>query len=611
MRIGEDMVIDGRYRIVRKLGSGGMADVWLADDAQLNRKVALKVLHDRFAQDEQFVERFRREAEAAAGLQHPNVVGIFDRGEVDGTYYIAMQYVQGTSLKEPIESGLIIPQALAIIRQILSAARFAHDHGIVHRDLKPQNVLVDTEDRVLVADFGIARAGHSEITQTGSVMGTAQYLSPEQAQGLEVGPASDLYSIGVLLYETLTGRVPFEAESAVAVALKQVSEPPPPPTRLNPQISPALESVVMKALVKDPAKRFATAAEFLRALDEAEANPGVPIGEEGTSTPVPVVDEAPDSARRRTVLAVLVGLGIALGVVIVLFLAVFSGGDKVAVPDIVKPGLNVDEARAILSAAGLESSEQGQPSAADAGQVLESNPPAGAEVDGGSTVLIIFSEGPGEGTVPDVVGLLNATARNRVEAAGFEVKMTSEFSDEVDEGRVIRTSPPAGTETNRGELVTLVVSKGADLVEVPDVLGRSQGSAEAELDQAGFFADVDTGSSTATEGTVFEQQPSAGSTAQRGSSVTIVVSEGPGTVTVPDVLGKDRDEAAGQLNGLGLDVEIDEITTDDPKNDDRVIDQFPRAGTQANPGQTVTIRVGVYEEPEPEPPTTTTTTPSP
>ena len=602
------MVIDGRYRIVRKLGSGGMADVWLADDAQLNRKVALKVLHDRFAQDEQFVERFRREAEAAAGLQHPNVVGIFDRGEVDGTYYIAMQYVQGTSLKEPIESGLIIPQAVAIIRQILSAARFAHDHGIVHRDLKPQNVLVDTEDRVLVADFGIARAGHSEITQTGSVMGTAQYLSPEQAQGLEVGPASDLYSIGVLLYEALTGRVPFEAESAVAVALKQVSEPPTPPTHFNPKISPALESVVMKALVKDPAARFASAAEFLSALDEAEVHPGVPIGQE--APPVAAVTTAVlDEGWSRRRWAMLAAAGVALGVIIaaLLLTGVFSG-DKVTVPDVVKPGLNVEEARAILSAAGLEASEQGQPSDADAGQVLESNPPAGAEVDDGSTVLIIFSEGPGEGTVPDVIGLLTATARERIEAAGFDSKVTSEFSDEVEAGRVIRMSPPAGTETDRGELVTLVVSKGADVVEVPDVLGQSQGSAEAELDQAGFFADVDTGSSTATEGTVFEQQPSAGSSAQRGSSVTIVVSEGPGTVTVPDVLGKDRDEAAGQLNGLGLDVEIDEVSTDDPKEDGEVIDQFPRAGTQANPGQTVTIRVGIYEEPDPEPPTTTTTT---
>ena len=232
MRLAENMLVDDRYRILRRLGWGGMADVWLAEDTQLGRKVALKVLHDRFAQDQQFVERFRREASSAAGLQHPNVVANFDRGQVDDTYYIAMQYVEGATLKELIQRGLTVPQALAIVRQVLEAARFAHAHGIVHRDLKPHNVLVDDEGRATVADFGIARAGHSEITQTGSVMGTAQYLSPEQAQGLEVGRPSDLYSIGVMLYETLAGQVPFEADTAVAVALKQISEQPSPATSM-------------------------------------------------------------------------------------------------------------------------------------------------------------------------------------------------------------------------------------------------------------------------------------------------------------------------------------------------------------------------------------------
>src|SRR4051794_38562899 len=234
MRLSEGMIVDGRYRVLSRLGSGGMAEVWLAEDAQLGRRVALKVLHDRFAQDQQFVERFRREASSAAGLQHPNVVGIFDRGEVDGTYYIAMQYVEGASLKQLIDSGMTIQQAVAIVRQVLEAAQFAHEHGIIHRDLKPLNVIVNDRGRATVTDFGIARAGHSEITQTGSVMGTAQYLSPEQAQGLEVGPASDIYSIGVMLYEALTGRVPFQADTAVAVALKQISEPPRAPRAPHP-----------------------------------------------------------------------------------------------------------------------------------------------------------------------------------------------------------------------------------------------------------------------------------------------------------------------------------------------------------------------------------------
>jgi serine/threonine protein kinase len=265
--------IGDRYTLVGRLGGGGMADVWLADDNMLGRRVALKFLHERFAQDASFVERFRREAHAAAGLQHPNVVGVYDRGETDGRYWIAMEYVEGASLKDLIARGLTVGESVEIVRQVLAGTKFAHERGIIHRDLKPQNVLVDREGRARVADFGIARAGASEITQTGSVLGTAQYLSPEQAQGHETDARSDLYSIGVLLYECLTGRVPFEADSPVAVALKQISEPPRRPSELNPQIPPALDAVVLQALAKDPANRFQNADQFIAALDAAEVDP--------------------------------------------------------------------------------------------------------------------------------------------------------------------------------------------------------------------------------------------------------------------------------------------------------------------------------------------------
>jgi eukaryotic-like serine/threonine-protein kinase len=271
-QITEGTLIDERYRVVNRIGSGGMADVYCAEDTQLGRQVALKLLYRRFAEDDEFVERFRREASAAAGLQHPNVVQVYDRGAWDGTYYIAMEFLDGRSLKQLVrDSGPLEPaHAIAITVQVLKAARFAHKRGVIHRDIKPHNVIVDGEGRAKVTDFGIARAGASEMTETGSIIGTAQYLSPEQAQGHPVDARSDLYSIGVLLYELLTARVPFEADSAVTIALKHVQQEPPLPSRLNPAVTPALEDVVMRALAKDPARRFQDADAFIAALEAVD-----------------------------------------------------------------------------------------------------------------------------------------------------------------------------------------------------------------------------------------------------------------------------------------------------------------------------------------------------
>src|SRR5918998_1095649 len=254
----------GRYRIVRKLGSGGMANVYLAEDEELGRRVAIKILNDRHANDESFVERFRREAKHAAGLSHPNIVSIYDRGEAEGTYYIAMEFLDGKSLKELIVSRGPAPVNVAIdyARKILDALRFSHRNGIVHRDIKPHNVIVDAEGRVKVTDFGIARAGTSQMTEVGSIIGTAQYLSPEQAKGAPVDQTSDLYSVGIVLYELLTGKVPFSGDSPVEIAMKHISAIPEPPSTLRPEVPDDLDKVVLRALGKTPPERYPSAEEM-------------------------------------------------------------------------------------------------------------------------------------------------------------------------------------------------------------------------------------------------------------------------------------------------------------------------------------------------------------
>jgi eukaryotic-like serine/threonine-protein kinase len=601
----ENTMVDGRYLALRRIGSGGMAEVWCAHDTQLDRTVALKILHERFAQDREFLERFRREASAAAGLQHPNVVNVFDRGEFNGTHYIAMEYVEGASLKDLIARGMSIGEAIEVVRQVLGAARFAHAHGIIHRDLKPQNVLINGEGRATVTDFGIARAGASEITQTGSVMGTAQYLSPEQAQGLEVTAASDLYSIGVILYEALTGRVPFEGDSAVAVALKQVSEAPTPPSRLNPKVPNALDAVVLKALAKDPANRFATAEEFIAALDAAEADPTTsPVGDTAAFAPVPppTAPEAPPSAgpapeggRRGWRWAILIVLLAALGALAAWAL---TRPGQVVVPSVI--GEQEQTATETLEEAGLAVEvtevERDEPP----GTVLEQDPRAGEEVDEGSTVTLSVSTGLGTARVPDVRGLSERRAVRTLEERDLLVETRDQFSSRVEAGLAIGTKPPAGEKVDRGSTVTLLVSKGSNVVEVPTVVGDQQQIAENEIERAGLIANVETQNSDEPEGIVIAQDPAAGSSVSPGSEVTIVVSTGAGSVIVPDVEGLSEDAAIDTLASRGLDASVREEPVNDPADDGRVLDQAPEAGARLREGDEVTIVVGVLEEESPD-----------
>ena len=370
------------------------------------------MLHRRFAQDQEFVERFRREASAAAGLQHPNVVGVFDRGEHDGTYYIAMEHLPGRTLKEIVTAEAPLPQEQVVDLgiQILQAAGFAHRHGVIHRDFKPHNVIVDEHGGAKVTDFGIARAGASEMTETGSIMGTAQYLSPEQAQGHAVTAASDLYSIGVMLYEMLAGRLPFEGDSAVSIALKHLSEPPAPISQLRPDVNPAVESVVMAALAKDPAHRWQTADDFAEALQAAGAQLGQaqPAPQDTAAfapVPAPVVPPPPprrpsDERRRRWPLFTIGVLTLLLAAFLAyLAIAGLTSTETKEVPRVV--GKQLLQARQILERDGFEVEESRVRSEAPFDQVVDQDPNPRVEADEGSTVTLEVSGGPGDGARAD------------------------------------------------------------------------------------------------------------------------------------------------------------------------------------------------------------------
>ncbi len=600
MRLLPDEVIDGRYRLVERIGSGGMADVWRARDTDLDRDVAIKVLHENFARDKEFVERFRREASAAAGLQHQNVVSVYDRGNWEDTYYIAMELIEGSALRDLINRGLDVGESIEVTRQVLAAAGFAHSRGIVHRDLKPMNVLIDREGRIRVTDFGIARAGNSEITQTGSVMGTAQYISPEQAQGLDVGPTSDIYSIGIILFEMLTGRVPFNGENAVAIAMKQVTEEPPLPSSLNPAVGPALDAVVMRALAKDPAQRFQSAAEMTAALDSAEADP-----EHGGHTQAFAAMVAADqgrSRRKRWLIAAVIALLIAAGVA-AYFL---TRPDMVEVPDVT--GKSEAEATLAIQDAGLEVGDVNRvENDADSGTVLETDPSAGDEAEKGSEVDLSVSLGPGTVEVPRVEGLQLGRAKQVLRNAGFDATVDKQPSAQVPKGVVISSNPSQGTSVAPGSTIRLVASTGSPTVAVPDVLGLDRSVAASRLRNAGFVVNQDSQDSDEPEDQVLSQDPAAGAEAREGSVVNIVYSSGVGTITLADLIGQKLTSAQSRLEGEGLNVDVIERDVTDSSEDGVVLDQAPSPGSRLSPGDTVTLTVGSFTEPPAE--TTTTSTP--
>jgi serine/threonine-protein kinase len=644
--IEPETIIDGRYRVISRVGSGGMADVYLAQDQLLGREVAVKVLHQHFAEDQEFVERFRREASSAAGLSHPNIVGIFDRGEWNGTYYIAMEYVAGRSLKSIVrENGPLEPAAaIDIVIQILRAAQFAHKRGVIHRDLKPHNVILDEEGRVRVTDFGIARAGASDMTLTGSIMGTAQYLSPEQAQGYSVSEASDIYSVGVILYELLTGVVPFEGDSAVAIAFKQVSAEPRPPSELNPALPPSLDAIVLRALAKDPAQRFENAGELIAALERARhdlpAFSGAAVGARGNGPSGQAPGRAgpgagalllarhdhggdgygpapEDDRRRRGLLWALAAL-LAAGLVALALVLLLPASSKVRVPNVV--GHTEQSASTALRRAGLNAVPSlAASSSVPTGLVISETPPAGSLVKKGSRVSILVSGGPASEPLVNVEGLGASQAVAKLRKAGFKPTTKTQPSTTVAAGKVIGTNPPAGTELQLGSLVTVLVSSGPEAVHVPDVVGQSLPAAEATLTNAGLAVGTVTKkvSSTQAPGTVLSQSPSTGASAHVGDKVNLTVAQASNEAAVPNVVGKSEALAAAALGEAGFKPKTAPAPTTEPAQVGVVLKQSPAAGARARKGSSVTLSVGVLSTPTTPttpttpPATTTTTTPPP
>jgi len=551
----EGRLIAGRYRVERRLGSGGMAEVFLARDTTLGRLVAVKVLHERFADDEQFLARFHREARAAAALNHPNVVAIHDRGGSAGSSYIVMEYVPGETVKELVQrAGRLSPAAARVIElDLLAALQAAHDRGIVHRDVTAQNVLLTEDGRVKVTDFGIARFGSSTLTSTGVVMGTSRYLSPEQARGEPTDERSDLYSAGVVLFEMLTGRLPFEGDNDLAIALRHANEPAPSPTALAPDLPPALDAFVGRALRKDPAQRFQTAREFaaaLTALDlvaggdaagrraELAATAATRVvaasavtgaaGAQGSSAATIV---APAGARaatgvrrpRRRLWAVLAVL-IALAAVLAGVLAYRAYVDRaVAVPSVI--GMEEGRAESELRREGLSVRSTGGYSDVYApGAVMAQRPAAGASVKKGLRVHLVVSRGLLHPAVVSVLGETSSGAAAALRAQSFVPGRLSQHSTSVPPGQVVRQSPAAGTPLLRGGTVRFWVSSGPPMVPVPDVVGASERSATDTLRAAGFLVTVDSTDGRGNfPGTVVKQEPSAGSLALQGGQVTIWV----------------------------------------------------------------------------------------
>ena len=632
--------INGRYKIIGNIGSGGMANVFLAHDLILDREVAIKVLRFDFQNDQSAIRRFQREALAATELVHPNIVTVYDVGEEDGMQFLVMEYVKGMDLKRYIQTHYPVPylQIVDIIQQILSAVALAHQHRIIHRDLKPQNVLINEDGVVKITDFGIAIAlSETSITQTNSMLGSVHYLSPEQARGSMATNQSDIYAIGIILYEILTGKVPFDGESAVTIALKHFQDEIPSIRIYDKNVPQSLENVVLKATAKEPADRYKTADEMRADLDtvlspdrlnEPRWEPHALMDETRVLTPVeaaqvetppveePVEDKVADQAeepaqpkkkKRKRWLLLPIIMVIALLGIGSYFL--FGGGrGDVAIPEV--SGQTEAAARAELEAAGLQVAdevEEIEDDEVEAGNVVKTDPPEGNEVKKNSVVTLYISSGTKKITLDDYEGRSFDDVKKELIDLGFDedrIKEELESSDDVDEGDIISQSPAAGREVSPAEdEITFKVSSGPDSFAMDNYYGMTEADARAALTSRGVDRsqiEVNYQSSSQPSGTIIAQAPATGETVVTSqTTITLTVSSGQEMVNVPRIVGKSQADAEADLNEAGLDSTFEE---EDGYNDSvpagHVVRVSPGAGTSVEVGSTVTVTISKGPEPD-------------